>query len=68
MVNDMDREEGPGKNLFYKKSTSRKALKFPVENVFTEISKGPFPPTPYHDGKISVFLFRDFLSLWKIED
>jgi hypothetical protein len=39
-VNYMDWEEKPGKNLFYKKSTSRKALKFPVENVSTEISRG----------------------------
>jgi hypothetical protein len=38
-VNDMEREEGPGKKVFYKKSTSRKALKLPVENVSTEISR-----------------------------
>jgi hypothetical protein len=30
MVNDMEREEGPGKNLFYKDASSRKALKLPV--------------------------------------
>jgi hypothetical protein len=40
IVNDMEREEGPEKNLFYKKSTSRKVLKFPVENVSTEIFRG----------------------------
>jgi hypothetical protein len=45
-VNDLDREEGPGKNLFYKKSTSRKALNFPVENVSTEISKGTISSHP----------------------
>ena len=39
-VNDMDREEGLGKNLFYKDSSSRKALNFPVENVSTEIFRG----------------------------
>jgi hypothetical protein len=40
MVNDMEREEGLGKTLFYKKSTSHEALKLPVENVSTEISRG----------------------------
>jgi hypothetical protein len=45
-VNDMDWEEGPGKNLFYKDASSRKALKFPVENVSTEISKGTLSSHP----------------------
>jgi len=39
-LNDMDREEWLGKKVFYKKSSSRKALKFPVENVSTEIFRG----------------------------
>jgi len=46
VVNDMDWEEGLGKNLFYKDSSSRKALKFPVENVSTEISKGTLSSHP----------------------
>jgi len=45
-INDMDWEEGLGKNLFYKKSTSRGALKLPVENVSTEISRGTFSSYP----------------------
>jgi hypothetical protein len=45
-VNDMDREERAGKNLFYKDASSRKALKFPVENVSTEISKGTISSHP----------------------
>jgi len=45
-VNDMDWEEGPGKNLFYKDTSSRKALKFPVENVSTEISRGTISSHP----------------------
>jgi hypothetical protein len=45
-VNDMDREEGAGKSLFYKDASSRKALKFPVENVSTEISKGTLSSHP----------------------
>ena len=45
-VNDMDREEGAGKNLFYKDASSRKALKLPVENVSTEISKGTISSHP----------------------
>ena len=46
MVNDMDREEGLGKKVFYKKSTSRKALKLPVENVSTEIFRGTLSSHP----------------------
>jgi hypothetical protein len=45
-VNDMDREEGPGKNLFYKDASSHEALKFPVENVSTEISRGTLSSHP----------------------
>jgi len=45
-VNDMDREEGLGKKVFYKKSTSRKALKLPVENISTEISRGTISSHP----------------------
>ncbi len=45
-VNDMDREEGLGKNSFYKDASSRKALKLPVENVSTEISKGTISSHP----------------------
>jgi hypothetical protein len=46
MVNDMDWEEGAGKNLFYKDASSRKMLKLPVENVSTEISKGTISSHP----------------------
>jgi hypothetical protein len=46
MVNDLEREEGPGKNLFYKDASSRKALKPPVENISTEISKGTLSSQP----------------------
>jgi hypothetical protein len=46
MVNDMDWEEGPGRNVFYKDSSSRKALKLPVENVSTEISRGTISSHP----------------------
>jgi hypothetical protein len=46
MVNDMDREEGPEKNSFYKDASSRKALKPPVENVSTEISRGTLSSHP----------------------
>ncbi|AGT34426.1 MAG: hypothetical protein QXX32_06150 [Thermofilum sp.] len=42
----MDREERPGKNLFYKKSTSHKTLRLPVENISTEISRGTLSSTP----------------------
>jgi len=45
-VNDMEWEEGPGKNLFYKDASSCKALKFPVENVSTEISRGTISSQP----------------------
>ena len=45
-VNDLDREEGAGKNLFYKDASSRKALNFPVENVSTEISRGTISSHP----------------------
>jgi len=46
LVNDMDREDGLGKNLFYKKSTSHEALKPPVEKVSTEISRGNLSSHP----------------------
>jgi hypothetical protein len=46
LVNDMEREEGLGKNLFYKKSTSHEALKLPVENVSTGISRGTLSSHP----------------------
>jgi len=45
-VNDMEREEGLGKNLFYKDTSSRMLLTFPVENVSTEISKGTLSSHP----------------------
>jgi len=51
MVNDMEWEEGPGKNVFSEMSSSRKALKFPVENVSTEIFRGTLSSHP--------------VSLWK---
>jgi hypothetical protein len=46
MVNDMEREEGLGKTLFYKKSTSHEALKPPVENNSTEIFRGTISSHP----------------------
>jgi len=46
LVNDMDREEGLGKNVFSEMASSRKALKFPVENVSTEISRGTLSSHP----------------------
>jgi hypothetical protein len=46
IVNNMDWEKGPGKNLFYKDTSSYKALKFPVENVSTEISRGTLSSHP----------------------
>ena len=61
-VNDMDWEEGLGKNLFYKKSTSRKALKLPVENVSTEISKGTISSHPVSRWKNLCFSFFSILS------
>jgi hypothetical protein len=42
----MEREEWPGKKVFYKKASSRKALKLPVENVSTEISRGTLSSYP----------------------
>jgi hypothetical protein len=60
----MDREEGLGKNSFYKDASSRKALKFPVENVSTEISKGnPFLPPRITMEKSLFFFFVIFVSL-----
>jgi hypothetical protein len=46
LVNDMERGEGLGRKLFYKKSTSHEALKLPVENVSTEISRGTLSSHP----------------------
>jgi hypothetical protein len=46
MVNDMEREEGLGKNLFYKDTSSHKTLRLPVENISTEISKGTLSSHP----------------------
>jgi hypothetical protein len=46
MVNDKDWEEGLGKSLFYKDTSSRGALKFPVENISTEISRGTLSSHP----------------------
>ena len=63
LVNDMEREEGLGKNLFYKKSTSHEALNLPVENNSTEISRGTLSSHPYHDVEISVFLFICFCCM-----
>jgi hypothetical protein len=60
LVNDMDREEGLGKNSFYKDASSRKALKFPVENVSKEISKGTISSHPVSRQKnlcYSLYLF-----------
>jgi hypothetical protein len=57
----MEREEGLGKNLFYKKSTSHEALKFPVENVSTEISRGTISSHPVSRWKNLCFsLFFNF--------
>jgi hypothetical protein len=63
-VNDMEWEEGPGKNLFYKDTSSHKVLKFPVENVSTEISKGTLSSHPISRRKnlcyslfINIFIF-----------
>jgi hypothetical protein len=58
----MEREEGPEKNLFYKKSSSRKALKLPIENVSTEISKGTLSSHPVSRWKNLCFslFFKNF--------
>jgi hypothetical protein len=57
MVNDLDREEGAGKNSFYKDASSRKALKLPVENVSTEISRGTISSQPVSRWKNLCFSF-----------
>ncbi len=70
MVNDMEREEGLGKNVFSEMASSRKALKFPVENVSTEISRGTISSHAVSrciNLCFSLFLVFYFLSLWKIE-
>ena len=56
-VNDMEWEEGPGKNLFYKDSSSRKELKLPAENVSTEISRGTLSSYPVSRWKNLCFSF-----------
>ena len=61
-VNDMDREEGAGKNLFYKDASSRKALKFPVENVSTEISRGTISSYPVSRCRNLCFSLFSILS------
>jgi hypothetical protein len=71
-VNDMDWEEGLGKNLFYKDTSSRKALKFPVENVSTEISKGTLSSHPvsrhknlcYSLSTYFLFLSWEMMTAW----
>jgi hypothetical protein len=40
LVNDMEREEGSGKNVFSEMSSSPSLQTFPVENVSTEIFGG----------------------------
>jgi hypothetical protein len=64
----MEREEGLGKNLFYKKSTSRKALNLPVENVSTEIFRGTLSSHPVSRCRNLCFslssIFPD-LYLWE---
>jgi hypothetical protein len=68
MVNDMDQEEEPWKNLFYKDTSSRKALKLPVENVSTEISKGTLSSHPISRRKNlchSLSIYFLFLS-WEM--
>ena len=57
LVNDMDREEGLGKNLFYKDTSTRKALKLPVENVSTEIFRGTLSSHPVSRWKNLCFSF-----------
>jgi hypothetical protein len=67
-VNDMDWEEGAGKNLFYKDTSSRKALKLPVENVSTDISKGTLSSHPVSRHKnlcYSLSIYFLFLS-WEM--
>jgi hypothetical protein len=61
-VNDMDREEGLGKNLFYKDTSSRKALKLPVENISTETSKGTISSHPVSRHKNLCFSLFSILS------
>ncbi len=46
MVNDMEREEGSGKNVFSEMSSSLNLQTFPVENVSTEISRGTLSSHP----------------------
>ena len=46
IVNDMEREEGPGKNVFSEMSSSPNLQTFPVENVSTEISRGTISSHP----------------------
>ncbi|AJB42755.1 hypothetical protein TCARB_1715 [Thermofilum adornatum 1505] len=53
----MDREEGLGKNVFYKKASSRKALKLPVENISTEIFRGTLSSHPVSRWKNLCFSF-----------
>jgi len=62
-VNDMDREEWLGKKVFYKKSSSRKALRLPLENVSTEISRGTISSHPVSRQKnlfysLSIYFFE----------
>ena len=45
-VNDMEREEGSGKNVFSEMSSSPNLQTFPVENVSTEIFRGTLSSYP----------------------
>jgi hypothetical protein len=67
MVNDMEREEGLGKNLFYKKSTSHEALNLPVENNSTEISRGTLSSHPVSRCRNLCFSLYLFLLLAWVE-
>jgi hypothetical protein len=68
MVNDMDQEEEPWKNLFYKDVSSRKTLKLPVENNSTEISRGTLSSHPVSQRKNSVihFSLRSIFLSWEM--
>jgi hypothetical protein len=59
----MELEEGPGRNLFSEIVSSRKALKLPVENFSTEISRGTLSSHPESRWKNLCFsLFFNIFS------
>jgi len=62
LVNDMEGEEWLGKKVFYKDASSRKALKLPVENVSTEITRGTLSSHPVSRWKNLCFslFFKNF--------